>query len=264
MLFQEFKNEDAQYDYENTKKMKEKLMSILSHQKAMALMLLSVLSFIVSTYFMVQLIQVYSIIDIGEGSQAIQFNIDAIFYIGIIMNAILPMFYIAVYFYAKKRDEAKLSSWFDYGKIYMQINLILTCILGAFAILPIVGVLFFNPFLGLLLFIFIIGLFGIMIWLTIAVIQFLKAIRDNLSCEKIDVKADPSRVIIYAWLILIFSVFSLTNGLINPTNYPGANLQDMVTLLNQLTLYSGSLGILTTVSLMLVLYQIKYQYTEPK
>lgn len=256
-------SENNQQDkLEQRNKTRQKLLSIFSSQKALILVTLAVLSFALTTYYLISIIQLDLVIDLGDGETFDMSQFNAIYYISIVLSALIPIFLIGVYLSAKKGDASITARFFHYARIYMLVSLGLIICVAAFSVASMVGVLFVDPTLGFFVIIILAISFGLIIWIIRLITQFLTAIRDNLTDDVIIEKANPSKIIVLLWVVLVLTLISLLGSTASTSSYPYAFMDDLMPIINQMSLVSGIIGVISTGVLLTLLYEIRDTYTR--
>ncbi len=260
-MFDEFKQDESVLLKEYSAKSKHALMTILGDTKALLLMILSVISFGISAFIMIQFISADIVVTVENQTVNLS-DFNFIFYIALILSALVPLFYLGVYLSARKINATNTAKWFGYAKVYMKIALVIAIIALLFGFIGMVGVLFVMPGLGLFLMLLFGGLTALVVWLMLITISFLRELKENLEAENIYKKANPSKVIVLSWISLVLAGISLLMSLFDQGTQNGYIPQALYQIVNQASLLLGLIGLVSTALLISILYDIKNKYTN--
>lgn len=246
------------------KKTKYALMSILSSPKALILMVLSIATFGVTTYVLIKLTTMDLIFDPGNGLEPMVFNFDALFYISIVLSALLPAFYVAVYISSRNLDWYHAAKWFHFARIYMIVTIVLVGIAAGYALISVLLALTVYFLYGFIVLLLLALIFFLTFWILSIILSFITSIRDNLEMITPITHSNPSKLIVVTWITFTLSVISFILGLLGGSSDLMGLPVEVTQLINTLSTVNGLLSLGMSAIMLAILYDIRDNYTLRK
>ncbi len=263
-MYENYESEENQKQEKRhlTGETKKQLLGVLGGPRALIVMVLSIIAFLVSTYFAIMIAVMDTTITYGNNQTFEIPGIDLAMFLVIAISALISLFFIYVYSNAREKKAEKTGKAFKVAATVAKVLMWFIIIGGILMFIGSIGVLMFEPVIGLILMIVTGVLIGLGILIYRIIINFLSQVHDNLISVFVLSKANPVKMIVLYWISLVLSAISLMTGssVSNPPNNLYVLPQNFIDTVNQMSLFGGIIGILSVIATLVFLYQFKNEY----
>ncbi|MGE4320409.1 MAG: hypothetical protein AB7E61_03040 [Acholeplasmataceae bacterium] len=264
-----FENDELNVQNENeevTKNNLNRLFHIGGGMKMLLVVLLSILQFGLSAYLLLKVAQIEIVIPV-DGMPDVNLNDYAFsYYFSIVISAIPPLLLLLVYLGAKSKNNMLMANTVHAAQTILKIyKWFMIVVFGLFGLLSII-MLLVVPGIALVLLVILGLVLAIFLVIIRIFVKFLFDLEGNLDQSLVLTKADPSSVLVLLYISFGLTLISTLLGFastdaVSQTPYD-QYLQPLFDALEPLSSIIGAIGIVSSLVMILVLRQLKSEFTE--